>query len=42
VADLWERGEIDRDLAIIEKPFDAYQLLCAVSEALGGVEDVVA
>jgi two-component system, cell cycle sensor histidine kinase and response regulator CckA len=33
--DLWERGEIDRDLPIIEKPFDAEQLLRRVGEALG-------
>jgi CheY-like chemotaxis protein len=32
--DLWERGEIDKDLAIIEKPFDAEQLLRRVSEIL--------
>ena len=32
--DLWERGEIDRDLTIIEKPFDAEQLLRRVSEVL--------
>jgi signal transduction histidine kinase len=32
--DLWERGEIDRDLPIIEKPFDAEQLLRRVSEVL--------
>jgi CheY-like chemotaxis protein len=32
--DLWERGEADRDLAIIEKPFDAEQLLRKVSEVL--------
>jgi nitrogen-specific signal transduction histidine kinase len=32
--DLWERGEIDRDLPIIEKPFDAELLLRRVSEVL--------
>jgi len=32
--DLWERGEIDKDLPIIEKPFDAEQLLRRVSEIL--------
>jgi CheY-like chemotaxis protein len=32
--DLWERGEIDRDLVILEKPFDSGQLLQRVSEAL--------
>src|SRR5579859_5457511 len=32
--DVWERGGIDRDLSIIEKPFDAEQLLQAVSETL--------
>ena len=31
---LWERGEIDQDLPIIEKPFGAEQLLQKVSEAL--------
>jgi signal transduction histidine kinase len=31
---LWERGEIDQDLPIIEKPFDSEQLLRKVSEAL--------
>jgi signal transduction histidine kinase/ActR/RegA family two-component response regulator len=38
--DVWERGEIDRDLAIIEKPFDAEQLLRAVSEALAGIHGI--
>jgi two-component system, cell cycle sensor histidine kinase and response regulator CckA len=31
--DLWERGEIDHDLVILEKPFDSGQLLQRVSEA---------
>jgi DNA-binding NtrC family response regulator len=30
--DLWERGEIDHDLVILEKPFDSGQLLQRVSE----------
>ena len=33
--DLWERGEVDQDLVILEKPFDSGQLLQRVSEALG-------
>jgi signal transduction histidine kinase/ActR/RegA family two-component response regulator len=32
--DLWERGEIDRELAFIEKPFDSEHLLRTVSEVL--------
>jgi signal transduction histidine kinase/CheY-like chemotaxis protein len=32
--DLWERGEIDRDQPMLEKPFDSEQLLRKVSEAL--------
>jgi YesN/AraC family two-component response regulator len=32
--DLWEQGEIDCDVAIIEKPFDAAELLRKVSEVL--------
>jgi signal transduction histidine kinase/CheY-like chemotaxis protein len=32
--DFWERGQIDRDLPIVEKPFDAGRLLSKVSEAL--------
>jgi signal transduction histidine kinase/ActR/RegA family two-component response regulator len=32
--DLWERGAIDRNLAIMEKPFDSQELLRRVSEAL--------
>ena len=32
--DLWEQGEIDSHLTIIEKPFDAEQLLLKVSEVL--------
>jgi signal transduction histidine kinase/CheY-like chemotaxis protein len=32
--DVWERGEIDRDEPMIEKPFDSEQLLRKVSEAL--------
>jgi hypothetical protein len=31
---LWERGETDRDLPIIEKPIDSEQLLRNVSEVL--------
>jgi len=34
--DLWERGQIDRDLLLLEKPFDAEQLLHKVSQALTG------
>jgi CheY-like chemotaxis protein len=32
--DLWERGEIDPELLLLEKPFDAEQLLRKVSAAL--------
>jgi len=32
--DLWERGEVDHDLVVLEKPFDSGQLLQRVSEAL--------
>jgi signal transduction histidine kinase len=32
--DLWERGAIDRNLAIIEKPFDSQELLRRVCEVL--------
>jgi hypothetical protein len=32
--DLWEQGEIDCDVTIIEKPFDAEELLRKVSEVL--------
>jgi signal transduction histidine kinase len=32
--DLWERGEIDPDLLLVEKPFDAEQLLRKISMAL--------
>jgi signal transduction histidine kinase/CheY-like chemotaxis protein len=32
--DLWERGEIDPDLLLLEKPFDADQLLRKISAAL--------
>jgi len=32
--DLWERGEVDQELVILEKPFDSGQLLQRVSEAL--------
>jgi two-component system cell cycle sensor histidine kinase/response regulator CckA len=39
--DLWEQGEIDSDLTIIEKPFDAEQLLRKVSEVLNpDIEEV--
>ena len=39
--DLWEQGEIDSDLTIIEKPFDAAQLLRKVSEVLNpDIEEV--
>jgi signal transduction histidine kinase len=30
--DLWERGEVDRSLTLIEKPFDAAQLLRRLAE----------
>jgi CheY-like chemotaxis protein len=39
--DLWEQGEIDSDLTIIEKPFDAEQLLRKVCEVLNpDIEEV--
>jgi hypothetical protein len=32
--DLWERGEIDPDLPLIEKPFDADQLVRKLGDVL--------
>jgi CheY-like chemotaxis protein len=40
--DLWEQGEINCDLIIIEKPFDAEQLLRKVSEVLNPDTEEVA
>ena len=34
--DLWERGDIDPNLLLVEKPFDAEQLLRKISAALSG------